>query len=263
MALLVAGRMLGLAILVISFIAFYILMQLSKEEGFDVKARTFAPIAAIPEAVGRAAEMGKPLYYTTGYGGGTLNHARDGPQTVAGISILRYVTRLCAEMGVDIAYYTCIADSLPLVEETMRMGFLEAGKPEEFDIDMVRFQAGQSPYVTASLGYFQRERPASAIMMGCFYYESVVLAEGAGSVDAMQISGCAKGSQLPFLIAACDYVLLGEELFAASAQIAGDKDQLAVLRAEDWIKMGLVALISLGVILGSAGITTIADIFGM
>jgi hypothetical protein len=261
MSLLVSGRVAGFVILILSFIAFYLMMKQAQQEGYSVKARTFAPVAAIPEAVGRAAEMGRPIYTTSGYGGGTLNHARDGPQTVAGITIMRYVARLCAEMGVDVYYYTCIADSLPLVDETFRTAYLEAGKPEAWDPERIRYQAGQSPYVTASLGFFQRQRPAATVMMGCFYYESVVLGAGADAVGAMQISGCAKASQLPFLIATCDYVLLGEELFAAGAEISGDVEQLAILRAEDWLKLGIIALLIIGSILATTGSNAVINLF--
>jgi hypothetical protein len=259
MSILIQGRTIGLVTLIISFILYQWMMNKTKE-GYTISVRNLPPIDAIPEAIGRAAEMGKPVYYTTAYGGATLNHARDGPQTIAGISILKHVAQLTAEAGVDIAYYTPIADSLPLVEETMRTAYLEAGKPEDFYPEMIQFQAGQSPYLTASLGYMQRERPASNLMFGCFYYESVVLAEGGNSINAMQITGCAKASQLAFLVASCDYVLLAEELFAAGASISGDQEMLATLKVEDWIKFVSLGLMALGVILSTIGINIIADL---
>ena len=259
MSILIQGRTIGLVILITSFILYQYMMNKTKE-GTTFSIRALPPVQAIPEAIGRAAEMGKPVYYTTAYGGGTLNHARDGPQTIAGISILKYVAQLTAESGVDMAYYTPIADSLPLIEDTLRTAYIEAGKPEEFYPEMIQFQAGQSPYVTASLGYFQRERPASVIMMGCFYYESVVLAEGANSVNAMQITGCAKASQIAFLVASSDYVLIAEELFAAGASISGDQEMIATLKVEDWFKFVTIGLLAIGAILGILGISIIADI---
>jgi hypothetical protein len=260
MSILIQGRTLGLMIVISSFALFWWFMREAREGEFDVHVRTLPPLQAIPEAIGRAAEMGRPIYATTAYGGGTLNHARDGPQTVAGISIIREAVKLAAEAGVKVDYYTPIADSLPLIEETFRQSYLEAGKPEEFDTDMIQFQAGQSAYVTSSLGYFKREEPASTIMMGCFYYESVVLGEGANSVGAMQITGCAKGSQLPFLIATSDYVLIAEELFAAGAEISRDREQLATLRVEDWFKILFLGLIITGLILGAVNINIIQEI---
>jgi hypothetical protein len=260
MSILIQGRTIGLILVSASFALFWWFMRKAREGEFDVSVRTLPPLQAIPEAIGRAAEMGRPIYATNAYGGGTLNHARDGPQTVAGIAIVRESIKMAGEAGVKVDYYTPIADSLPLIEETFREAYLEIGKPEEFDPDMIQFQAGQSPYVTASLGYFKREQPASTIMMGCFYYESVVLAEGANSVGAMQITGCAKGSQLPFLIASSDYVLIAEELFAAGAEISHDAEQLATLRVEDWFKGVFLGLMVLGLILGALNIDIIVDL---
>lgn len=256
------GKAVALAILVISFVLFYIFMYLART-GYKISARTFPAVRALPEAVGRAAEMGKPVYYTTGLGMGTLNNPLQGPQTLAGISILGYVTRLCAINGVRIAYFTPIADSLPLVEETMRTAYMVEGKPEEFDPNMINFQEGQSPYLTASLGYMQRERPASNILLGGFYYESVVLGEAGNTIGAMQIGGSANTHQLPFLVATCDYTLIMEELYAASAEIAGDPDVLGTLKGEDLLKFVIIAVTIVGFLLGAAGITTIADILRM
>jgi len=262
MAIIVEGKIVAFAILVLAFVLFYLFMHLART-GYKISARTFPAVTALPEAVGRAAEMGRPIYYTTGYGMETLNDPSQGPQTLAGISILGYVTRLCVRGGVNISYFTCIADSLPLVEETMRTAFLAEGKPEEFDPNTINFQAGQSPYLTASLGYMQRERPASNILMGGFYYESVVLGEAGNTIGAMQIAGCANTHQLPFIVATCDYTLIMEELYAASAEIAGDPDVLGTLRGEDVLKAIILVLTIVGFFLGAAGVTTIADILGL
>lgn len=262
MAIIIEGRVLSLLLLVISFALFYFYMARAKK-GVDISARTFPAVVAIPEAVGRAAEMGKPIYYTTGLGMGTLNNPLNGPQTLAGISILGHVTRLCSRNGVRIEYFTPIADSLPLVEETMRTAYLIEGNPEGFDTNHIHFQNGQSPYLTASLGYMQRERPASNILLGGFYYESVVLGEAGNTIGAMQIGGSANTHQLPFLVATCDYTLIMEELYAASAEIAGDPDVLGSLKGEDILKFVVLALLGVGFLLGLANNATLINILRM
>jgi len=239
---------LALLLLVISFALFYFYMVRAKK-GAEISARTFPAVAAIPEAVGRAAEMGKPVYYTTGLG--------------MGISILGHVTRLCSRNGVRIDYFTPIVDSLPLVEETMRTAYLMEGNPEGFDTNHIHFQQDQSPYLTASLGYMQRERPASNIMLGGFYYESVVLGEAGNTIGAMQIGGSANTHQLPFLVATCDYTLIMEELYAASAEIAGDPDVLGSLKGEDILKFVVLALLGVGFLLGLANNATLINILRM
>ena len=40
-------------------------------------------------------------------------------------------------------------------------------------------------------------------------------------------------AQLPFFVAACDYTLIGEEFFAASAYLSGEQHQLGSLKGQD------------------------------
>jgi hypothetical protein len=253
-------KFVALLLLIASFALFYAYMRLAKG-GMKIKVRTFPAVAAIPEAIGRAAEMGKPVYYSTGLGQLTLNNQLNGPQTLAGISILGYTTRLCAKSGVKLTYFTPIADSLPLVEETMRTAYLAEGKPDEFDpTTMINFQNEQSPYLTASLGWIEREKPASSILLGGFYYESVCIAEAGNTIGAMQIGGTANTHQLPFLVATCDYTLIMEELYAASAEISGDSDVLGSLKGEDILKFLVLILLGVGVVLALASNTSLVNL---
>jgi len=69
--------------------------------------------------------------------------------------------------------------------------------------------------------------------------------------------------QIPFFAALCDYVLIGEELFAAGAYVSGDPQQVGSIAAQDWYKLVAIALSILGAILATAGITVIGDILKM
>jgi len=224
-----------------------------------VKVRRLAAIEAIPEAVGRAAEMGRPISYAPGYAYESLSTSQ-GPQTLASISIFGYVARLAARYDVPVIYNTCIADSIPLVEETLRTAYLAEGKPEKYDPRSIRYQYSQSPMVSAVLGSFQRERPAAFFMIGGLYYESVVLGEGANTIGAMTIGGTANTHQMPFIVATCDYVLLSEELFAASAEVSGDPTALGSLEGEDVFKAIILALVILGLILEPLLVKTVSQL---
>lgn len=261
MAIIVEGRLMTFIFLVLTFAVMYYYMYTSRN-GHNIKVRTLPAMQAIPEAVGRAAEMGQPLFWTPGVGGG-LNDATQGPQILASISILQYVAEECVKAGVEMACFTSLADALPLIEETLRTAYLSQGKPEEFNPEMLRYINGQSAYLTGVLGYFQRERPASNILVGGFYYESVVIGEAGNHIGAMQIGGTNNTHQMPFLVATCDYMLLAEELYAAGASISDDPDLLGSIKGEDTIKLLIIGLTGLGFVLGALGITFVADILGM
>ena len=145
----------------------------------------------------------------------------------------------------------------------MRTAYLVQGKPDEFNTEQITFISEQSPYLSAVLGYFQRERPASNILLGGFYYESVVIGEAGNHIGAMQIGGTNNTHQMPFLVATCDYMLLAEELFAAGAAVSQDRDMLGSIKGEDYFKLLLMGIIGLGFLLGAAGISVIADLWGM
>ena len=98
-----------------------------------------------------------------------------------------------------------------------------------------------------------RERPAAIFYMGNFLAEALMLAETGHATGAIQIAGSASASQLPFFVAACDYTLLGEELYAASAYLSQDPLQIGSLKGQDAAKALIMGLIILGVAAVSLG----------
>ena len=246
--------------MVITFAVMYYYMAIKKDKDYMIRA--LPALAAIPEAVGRAALLGRPVLWSPGMSG-PLNDSAQGPQVLASISILEYVTEECVKAGVEITAILPLPDALPLVEETMRTAYLNQGKPEAFNSDQIIFIAQQSPYLSGVLGYFQRAKPAANILVGGFYYEAVVIGEAGNAIGAMQIGGTNNTHQMPFMVATCDYVLLAEELFAAGAAISQDPDMLGSIKGEDMIKILLMAIIGIGFLLGAAGITVIADLLGV
>ena len=59
----------------------------------------------------------------------------------------------------------------------------------------------------------------------------------------------AEPSQLPFFVAACDYTLIGEELYAASAYLSREPVQLGTLRGQDIGKAVILSVIVIGIVL--------------
>ena len=101
-----------------------------------------------------------------------------------------------------------------------------------------------------------RDKPAACFYMGAFYAESLILAETGNSIGAIQIAGTAMPSQLPFFVAACDYTLIGEEFFAASAYLSGDAEQLGSLKGQDIGKLIAAGLLILGCLFATLAATT-------
>jgi len=99
--------------------------------------------------------------------------------------------------------------------------------------------------------------------MVLFFAESLILAETGHSIGAIQISGTTAVTQLPFFIAATDYTLIGEEMYAASAYLSKDPLALGTIKGEDIAKMVLVVLILMGALMETLGIHWLSNFFAL
>lgn len=229
-------HMLGVAVLCLA-LAYYIYVAGKRE----LYIRKIAGLQALDEAVGRATEMGKPVLYVTGLAD------VDDIQTLAALSILSHVARKTAEYDTPIVATTSRAVTYSAAQEVVRDAFTIAGRPDAFSVESVRYISDDQFGYTAGVdGIMLREKPAANFYMGKFYAESLILAETGHATGAIQIAGTAQPSQLPFFVAACDYTLIGEELFAASAYLSKDPLQVGSLRGQDVGKALVMAFLVLG-----------------
>ena len=234
---------LNMLVFLVVFSASVLLFIRSAKRGKSLFVRKLAGLEAMEEAVGRATEMGKPVLFIPGIS------EIDEIQTIAGLSILGRVARVTAQYETPLVVPVLYPMALAAAGEVVKGAYLDSGRPESFKPDMVRYVAGeQFAYVAAVNGIMLREKPAANIYMGAFYAESLLLAETGFAAGAIQIAGTAMPEQLPFFIAACDYTLMGEELYAASAYLSKEPLMLGSLKGQDLIKIILVALIIAGVV---------------
>ena len=114
----------------------------------------------------------------------------------------------------------------------------DPGNPDAYDPASCYFVAQNTlAYASAVCGTMVREKPATNFFMGPFHAESLVLAETGAGTGAIQIAGCDMVTQLPFFIVSCDYTLIGEELYAASAYLAREPLLLGALKGTDAAKL--------------------------
>jgi len=203
--------------------------------------RKIAGLETVEEAVGRATEMGKPILYVPG-----LNDMDD-VQTIASMNLLGHLAKIIANY--ESTLYVPVRRSLVMsaARETVHQSYLSAGRPDAYQEDSIYYVSDEQFAYTASVdGIILREKPAACFYLGSFYAESLILAETGNSVGAMQIAGTAKPPQLPFFVAACDYTLLGEELFAASAYLSKEPRMLGSLKGQDVGKAVAIVFILIG-----------------
>lgn len=211
--------------------------------------RRISGLEAVEESVGRATEMGKPIFFTTGLGG--LRQM----ETIAGLAVLRQLASLAGKYGIRVIMTTVDFLIQPIAREIIREGYVEAGFPDKFSPDDVMYlTGGQFAYAAGSVGVMHREKVAACFYFGAFMAEALVLSEGGSQVGAMQVAGTADMSQIPFFITTCDYVIMGEELFAAGAYMSQEPTMLACLAAQDLGKLLITFICIIGTL--SATIAT-------
>ena len=230
--------------MVISVVIVYFVFYAKR--GGKIKVRPIAGLEAVSEAVGRSTEMGKPVLFVPG-----ILDIND-IQTVAGITVLSNVARTSAQYDAELKVPTARSLVMTTARETVEAAYLGEGRPDAYNEDNIYYLTDEQFGYTAGVqGVMVREKPAACFYMGAFYAESLILAETANSIGAIQVAGTAMPSQLPFFVAACDYTLIGEEFFAASAYLSNDPEQLGSLKGQDVGKIVAAFLLILGCVLAT------------
>ena len=223
--------------------------------GKEIFIRRIPGLEAVDEAIGRATEMGRSILYVLGLGGVS------GVATVASMTILAQVARRTADYETPLRVPCNDPIVMNVVREMVKTAYLEEGHPDAYNEENIFFLTeDQFAYAAGVDGIMVREKPATVFLQGSFAAESLILAETGNSIGAIQIAGTDSEHQLPFFIAACDYTLIGEELYAASAYLSRKPMLLGSLRGQDWGKVLIFAAIALGVILELSGITWITTL---
>jgi hypothetical protein len=163
--------------------------------------------------------------------------------------LLRQVAKLSAELGNRLIVPVGFAETLPVHTNAVREAYLEANALDSYRQDDVRFFPGaQFFFAMASLGWMLKEKPAACFYFGWWEADSLMFAETGQTINAMQIAGTDQLYQVPFFVAACDYTIIGEEFWAASAKISQDPQLLGSLGAQDLFKLAILAVLVLGVL---------------
>jgi len=220
--------------------------------GKNLFIRRIVGLDAVEEAVGRATEMGRPILYVPGLA--SVSQI----STIAALNILSEVAKKTAKYGTDLLVPNRDAIVYTVASEMVKEAYTEVGRPDVFKKDNVFFVSdNQFAYAAAVDGIMVREKPATNLFMGMFWAESLILAETGATTGAIQIAGTDSVHQLPFFITACDYTLIGEELYAASAYLSRDPILLGSLKAQDWGK-----ILILGILVVSSALLLLSGIRG-
>lgn len=222
-------------------------------QGKRVTIRRLPGLNNIDEAVGRTVEMGRPAVFGCGI------YGLDRVPTLAALALMQYVAELCAKLGTRLIVPVCIENVLPAAQSICEEAWRAQGKLDDYNEDDVLFlPGGQLYYAIASLGIMRREQVAAGFYFGHWEAESLMFGETGQALGAIQIAGTEALYQIPFFIATCDYVLIAEEFYAASAYLSGDPVMVGSLAGQDIAKVVFITIVVL-----LAVSATVAAVAGM
>ena len=248
------GSTLAVILVLLVFVSYY---TFQAQRGKEMFIRRISGLSAIEDAVGRATEMGRGVLYVPGI------MDMDDIQTIAGVTILGHVARKTAEYDTDLYSPMTRSFVMSVAQEVVKQAYMEKGRVDAYRPDRINYLTDdQFGYVAGVGGIMMRDKPAACFYLGTFYAESLILAETGNTIGAIQIAGTAEPSQIPFFVAACDYTLIGEELFAASAYLSKNPREVGSLKGQDMVKVVIILAILMGTILVTLARTQLGQKFG-
>jgi hypothetical protein len=216
------------------------------KKGQKLFIRKIAGLDAIDDAVGRATEMGRPILFSFG-----LSYITD-IVAIAALSILGKIAKKSAEYQTTLLVPNYDPIVMTAAQETVKQAYIEAGRPDFYNESHIPYlTSDQFGYAAGVDGIMMREKPGAVFWQGYFFAESLILAETGHTIGAIQIAGTTAITQLPFFIAACDYTLIGEEMYAASCYLKPDPQMLGSLKGEDIAKLANIGIIVIAAIVGT------------
>jgi hypothetical protein len=260
MSLLVTGKTVPFIVLIGLFIAiYYSMMQAQKAKELPY-IRKVAGLDAIEESVERSSEMNRPVI--AGYGLGGFDTG-----TLSALSITGYVARVAArtrtEIFVPAGGDTGTSIVYPQAAEIVRNAYDDEGRLEDYKAANVIFLSeSQFAWATAQIGMIHEKNVGAAVFTGLYGPEVAALSEEAKDVGAVVI---VSGDVRSLAVTACiaDYILIGEELYAAGAYLSKDPVQIGSIRGQDWGKIFAVALIIIGVVALQFGFNILTAMFNI
>ncbi len=218
-------------------------------------AYTLRPIAgyeAANEGLALSAETGRAVHISPGTGSvGTQGVGS--AATLAGMAVVEFMARVSAITGAPVQATTNDAVAYALTDNALRRGASRSGWSAENEGSEARFLTHADPlaYVAGATEVVEGQKISSAVMVGQFGPEVLILTEVQRRNGAQQIIGASDHQALALISISADHTLIGEEIFASGAYLERRTTHTASLLAQDGLRWVLIILIVLGFIIGN------------
>jgi len=231
----------AILLLVLSGLILVVLLILRGRKGPRPTIRPLPAFQDLWDEAGHAAESGGAIHIALGSGG------LGGEDTATSLAGLQVVEALAdATVCYNAPPIITVGDPtlLPLAQDLLRRAYERNGLADLYDPGNVRFVA-PSPvaYAAGAANVVATEHVTASMIGGAFGAEVSLITDAGARRDLPQLAAAADPRALGALYPATDRLAVGEELYAAGAQMTGERRYLVSLVAQDILRVILVLVI--------------------
>jgi hypothetical protein len=235
---------------VIVLLVFVVAMVIARRLARRISLRPLPAREALLQQVSRAVESGGALHVSMGTGG---VGSTDTMSSLASAYVLDRLADQAAAASVSPLVTISDPTLLPVAQDSLRRAHTGHGHRENYDPGQVLMLSPQPmAYGAAAMGVAQDSATAGNVLVGSFGPEVVLLTESATRKGVPQVVGAAEPQTQALIYPMADYLLLGEEIFAASAYLDGAGGPSRLL-AQDMMRALVVAVILVMAVLSLLG----------
>lgn len=231
----------AILLLVLSGLVLLVLLILRGKKGPRPEIRPMPAFRDLWDETGYAAESGGAIHIALGSGGLA---GVDAVTSLAGLQVVEALADTAVSYGAPPIITVGDPTLLPLAQDILRRAYERNGLAELYDPGRVHFIA-PSPvaYAAGAAQVVASENVTSSTMCGAFGAEVSLIADAGARRDLPQLAAAAAPRALGALYPATDRLAVGEELYAAGAQMTGERRYLVSLVAQDILRVILVLVI--------------------
>jgi hypothetical protein len=231
----------GILLLVVSFLVLLVMLMLRGRKGPSPSVRSLPAFRDIRAETEYAAESGGAIHIALGSG------ALYGEDTITSLAGLQVVESLAdTAVSYNIPPIITVGDPtlLPLADDILRRVYARNGAIDMHDPSRVRFVAPSPVAYAAGAGnVVAMENVTANVMAGAFGPEVSLIADAGARRDLSQSAAAAAPAAIGALYPVTDRLAVGEELYAACAQMTEKRVYLVSLIAQDILRVVLVVAI--------------------
>jgi len=237
----------AILLLVLSGLVLVALLILRGKKGPRPSVRPLPAFQDLRAEAGYAAESGGAIHIALGSGG---LYGEDAITSLAGLQVVESLADVAVSYKAPPIITVGDPTLLPLAQDILYRAYERNGLAELYNPGRVRFVA-PSPvaYAAGAANVVAAENVTASVIAGAFGAEVSLISDAGTRRDLPQLAAAAAPSAIGALYPATGRLAMGEELYAAGAQMTGERRYLVGLVTQDIMRVILVLII-----LGTAGL---------